>query len=477
MLLNKLKYFLLVLILCLAVKGQAFAVETEKVEVLEEKQYQTLPDLIESILPTVVNISATRNNQYTDIKDGYYEKNFKDSAPKSVGSGFIYNDEGYVVTNNHVIEDTDEIFVTLKGSKTKFTANVVGVDKKTDLAVLKINIKVDLPHAVFDTTNSYRIGDQVIVAGNPFNLGISVSKGIISAVNRDIKISAFDNFIQTDAAINKGNSGGPMFDLEGNVIGITSAIYSPDGGNVGIGFAIPASDALPVIEKIIRYGFVRRGWLGITANEADSKMFKALGVNQKYGILVTDVVDGSPAQKAHILPSDVIIAFNDNKIKQLKDLPLMVAATEIGRKVELTVVRKGKSLNISTVIEESKEKGGRDDEYEGIQGNSIEIFDMYLSSVDGVVRKRFKLDHDIEGFLVLRVKKNGLAATKGIRSGDIILSANQMPLVSKIVLRNVITRAKNTEKANVLLIIKRYNKNTFVLMPLGDLASTSFRNL
>lgn len=426
-----------------------------------------LSGTIEKILPTVVNISTVKADDYVDVEEGYYEDNL-DEGPRSLGSGFLISEDGYIVTNNHVIEDADSVLVTLKGSSTKFPADVIGVDKRTDLALLKISVKVKLPHIEFDKENSYKVGDQIIVVGNPYNLGTSVSIGIISALNREVEStsSSFNNFIQTDAAINKGNSGGPMFNLEGKVIGITSSIYSPDGANVGIGFAIPTANALPVIEKLKRDGFVRRGWFGITAVEANKEILKALDSKSRNGVLVTGTVKDGPAAKAGIKVSDVIISYNGTKIKRLKDLPAMVSATEIGSIANVVIFRNGKYLRVKAQIEESKEDYQYDSEYEAMAGGAVEIFDMYVLPVSSTVKKRFKLD-DKKGLFVLKIKKSGLAFKKGIENNDVILSVNQTEVNSKEQLIQAFNKIKANKGDKAVLIIKKYNSNkkAVILMP------------
>jgi len=404
----------------------------------QTNQYNhNIPNTIENILPSVVNISAEKTSNYIDIAEGYYEEN-TDEEPQSLGSGFIISDNGYVITNNHVIENADKVFVSLKGSTTKFPADIVGADKKTDIAVLKIDVKVKLPFVEFDNSDNYKVGDQIIVAGNPFNLGTSVSVGIISALNRDIQMSPFDNFIQTDAAINRGNSGGPMFNLDGKVIGITSAIYSPDGSNIGIGFAIPSSTAVPIIEKLKREGFVRRGWLGVIGAEADQEVLKTLG------------------------------SYNGKKIKKLKDLPIMVSSTEIGSDASIVVYRNGKKLELNTKIAESKEYDKYDSDYEAIAGGAIEVFDMYVVPIDNAVKRKFKLGNQ-KGLFVLKIKKGGLADKKGIKNGDVILSANQMRTVSKENLIRILNELRRNRAQKVVLIINTHNnKNTVILMPLEN---------
>jgi serine protease Do len=447
--------------------------EEQFIDAKENLEKQSISSIVEKILPSVVNISAEKSSYYADIGDGYYNDNVEE--PQSVGSGFIISQDGYIITNNHVIENTDKIFVSLKGSNTKFVAEVVGIDKETDIAVLKINLRITLPYLEFDTSDSYKIGDQIIVAGNPFNLGTSISIGIISALNRDIQMSPFDNFIQTDAAINQGNSGGPMFNLEGKVIGITSAIYSLNGANVGIGFAIPSSSATPIIEKLKRDGFVTRGWLGVEGIEADAEILKTLGLNIRNGVLVTDVIKDSPAEKSGIQISDVIVSYNHKTIRRLKDLPLMVSATEIGSKASIVIHRDGKRLILNAKISESKEINKYNTEYEAIAGGAVEIFDMYVVPINNTIKRKFNLG-DQKGLFVLKVKKDGLAHKRGIKSGDVILSLNQTLVISKDSLKTAINLTKANKAKTVILIINtRNNQNTVVLMPIESVVQLNIK--
>jgi len=445
--------------------------KTFRDDITETKNsYYNLPDIVEKILPTVVSISAIKNS--TPIAEEYYDDN--STGSQSLGSGFLISEDGYIITNNHVIGGAEKINIKLKGSETNFPAEIVGIDEVMDIALLKISVKSKLPYVDFDQTNSYKVGDPIIVAGNPYNLGISVSTGIISALNRNLQMSSFDNFIQTDASINKGNSGGPMFNLRGKVIGLTSAIYSPDGENIGIGFAMPVSDLLPIIEELRRYGYVRRGWIGITTENTQKEIFEILGSQIKRGgVIITNVANNSPAEKAGILISDIILSYNGKQIRNVRDLSVLISSTEIGSTVEIVILRGNDILKLQTKIDETKDGYKYDPEYEAILSKAVEVFDMVLIPINKVSRKKFNISDDSSnGLYVLKIKKGGLADKKGIRTGDIVLSINQDQLVDgKTILENV-HRAK-LNKINYVFLITKGSKNSLIFMPVRSSSSSN----
>src|SRR5213594_1944374 len=259
----------------------------------------------------------------------------------SLGSGFIIDPSGIVVTNNHVIADADEITVILNdGARLK--AELIGKDQKTDLAVLKINSEKPLKTVKFGDSEKLRLGEWVIAIGNPFSLGGSVTAGIVSARNRDINSGPYDNYIQTDAAINRGNSGGPLFNLDGEVIGVNTAIISPSGGSIGIGFAVPSKTALPVIEQLKQFGETRRGWLGVRIQPVTDEIAESLNIKPPRGVLIAGVEEKGPAKPAGIEPGDVVVKFDGKDVKDPKDLSRVVADTAVGKEVDVVVIRKGK---------------------------------------------------------------------------------------------------------------------------------------
>src|SRR5262245_30315394 len=324
----------------------------------------TIADVSEKVIDAVVNISTSqkveaRNSPLPQLpNDPQLDELFRDffnrrgqgdpqnreRAPRrvnSLGSGFVIDPSGIVVTNDHDISEADEVTVILNdGSRLK--AEIIGRDQKTDLALLRVKPEKPLKAVKFGDSDGLRLGEWVIAIGNPFSLGGSVTAGIVSARNRDINSGPYDNYIQTDAAINRGNSGGPLFNLEGEVVGINTAIISPSGGSIGIGFAVPSKTAVPVIDQLKQFGETRRGWLGVRIQQVTDEIADSLKVNPPRGALVAGVDDKGPAKPAGIAPGDVIVRFDGKDIKEMKDLPRIVADTPVGKDVDVLIVRKGK---------------------------------------------------------------------------------------------------------------------------------------
>src|SRR5512143_2084229 len=329
-------------------------------------------DLAASLLPSVVNVSTTQviegnpgielpqlppGSPFEEVFKEFMERGQPRAQPRratSLGSGFIIDTEGHIVTNNHVIQDADEVTVILH-DETRLEAKVIGRDAKTDLAVLKVEPHGKLAPVKFGDSDVVRVGDWILAIGNPFGFGGTVTTGIISARGRDIQAGPYDDFLQTDASINRGNSGGPMFNLDGEVIGINTAIFSPSGGSVGIGFAIPSSGAQPVIQQLIEHGQVRRGWLGVRIQAVTEEIADALGLKDAAGALVAGVIPGGPAEKAKIKDGDIILEFDGKPIGQMRRLPRLVADTEIGRTVPIRVWRDGRELSLMVEVGELKE--------------------------------------------------------------------------------------------------------------------------
>lgn len=427
-----------------------------------------LSSIIDNILPTVVTINTIKNNTYNT------EYNIEETPETvSLGSGFLISEDGYIVTNYHVIKDGEKVNIKLKGSETNFPAEIVGVDEIMDIALLKISIKNKLPYVEFDQTKNYKVGDIVVVAGNPYNLGVSVSTGIISALNRNLKMNSFDNFIQTDASINKGNSGGPMFNLRGKVIGLTSAIYSPDGSNVGIGFAMPATDLLPLIEELKRYGYVKRGTIGIVVENIQKEIFQILDTaTRRYGVIITDIKNDSPADRAGLLVSDIILKYNGKRVRNVRELSLLITSTEIGSRVKLDILRNNKVISITVKTEENKDNYKYDQEYEVLLSKAVEAFDAVLIPVNRESKKKFDIKAN-DGMYVLKTQKGGLADKKGIRSGDVILSINQDQATSGDVILQNIHKAELDNSKYVFIIVKSPTKNSLIFLPIGEKQSSN----
>lgn len=357
-------------------------------------------------------------------------KEHRQREATSLGSGFIISPDGYIVTNNHVIMDADEVNVILHDD-TNLKAKIVGRDPKTDLALLKIETKKPLSAIRWGNSDKSEVGDWIIAIGNPFGLGGTVTAGIISARARVIQAGPYDDFIQTDAPINRGNSGGPMFNMQGQVIGINSAIVSPTGGNIGIGFAIPSSLARQVVEQLKEYGQTRRGWLGIRIQEVTPEIAESLGMGRARGAMVASVVEDSPAEKAKLDPGDVVLRFGDTDIDKVRQLSRIVAETPVDEKVKLEIWRKGKKQTVQIKIglmEEAETAEAGDapaDEERASSVESVKALGLSLASINGEIRRKFNLPRNMEGVAIVGIDENSEAFEKGIRPGDIVVLVGQ----------------------------------------------------
>ncbi len=404
-------------------------------------------DLAEKASPAVVNIAAVQAVKQEDwrtqmpqfppgspfeqmFKD-FFENQYKNAPPKkgiALGSGFIISPDGYVVTNNHVIKDAENIKVILN-DQTKLPATLVGRDEKTDLALLKVKASKTLPTLSWGDSDRARVGDPVMAIGNPFGLGGTVTAGIISARARDIQAGPYDDFIQTDAAINQGNSGGPLLNQDGQVVGINSAIFSPSGGSVGIGFSIPANMAKPLIDQLRTNGKTERGWLGVRIQEITPELAESLSMNNTDGVLIARVNENSPASKAGIEDGDVITRYDGHDIKVSKDLPRLVAATPVGKTVTLDYWRDGSRRTTQAKIErledeEPQEESATPQDKQGKQSTVI-LYGMHLVSLSDQNRQAYQIPESVQGVLVSRVETNSELYQAGIRQGTVILSVSR----------------------------------------------------
>ncbi len=390
-------------------------------------------DLAKELLPTVVNISTKHLNDDGD-RSGNFEEFFEDFGQgrppqgAALGSGFIIDSSGYVVTNHHVVDGADEITVRLQDD-TSLVATLVGSDERTDLALLKVESDEPLPASEWGDSDTARIGDWVMAIGNPFGLGGTVTAGIVSARGRDIRSGPYDDFIQTDAAINRGNSGGPLFNMDGDVIGVNSAIFSPSGGSVGIGFSIPSQMAKNVITQLREHGEVRRGWLGVRIQRVTPELAEGLRLDEDRGALVASVTPDGPAEAAGIHQGDVIIEFNDRIVPESSKLPRMVAETPIGSKVPVKVWRKGKEVTVYAELGALNEAvvaaaaPGRNETEK--TPDTVSDLGMELSELTAQLRQEFELPADMTGVMVTKVDGNSAAAAKGISAGDVIVEVDQ----------------------------------------------------
>jgi serine protease Do len=378
-----------------------------------------------------------------------------------MGSGFIVAPEGYVVTNQHVVRNASEIVVTLHDGR-KLSAELVGIDEKTDLAVLKVDSDKDLPYASFGDSDVTRVGDWVVAIGNPFGLGGSATAGIVSARGRDIQSGPFDDFFQIDAPINQGNSGGPLFNLKGQVIGINTAIFSPNGGNVGIGFAIPANLAKGVIDQLRETGHVERGFLGVTIQPVDEDIAESLGLASETGALVANVVRGGPADKAGIQAGDVILSIDGDDVEQVKELTRKIAELSPDHEAKVVVLRDGEretlEVRIGTTPSESEPR--RADASAAPSGLGLTLSELTPSA-----RAQFGIPEDVEGALVIDVDPASGAAEKGLQPGDVIVSVNQKTVSSVSEVKSEIDRQKAGDRESVLLRVVRGGEASFVAVP------------
>jgi serine protease Do len=443
-------------------------------------------DIVEPLIPAVVNISIMQksdgssenfpldNPQFDELRKffdnfGQMPSMEDDERPEGVrptsaGSGFIISPEGHIVTNYHVIDDAEKITVTLANNK-KYEAKIIGKDSRTDLALIKIDTKFKLPFVKFGDSDASRVGDFVIAIGNPFGLGSTVTAGIISSQARDIHTSSdniIDNFIQTDASINRGNSGGPMFNMNGEVIGINVAIFSPTGGSVGVGFAVPSSVAKDVVGQLTKAGKVTRGWLGLMI-QSTSDVAEGLGLDESVGALVSNVTTGGPADKAGVKVGDIILKFNDQDITDTKRLPRIVAETAIGNKINVEIMSNGKRKNIVLVI------GEIDAAFQtpGIHPEqSRSLYGMGLSPLTEDVKNKLDVARNVSGVLVSKVESRSIASKHGIKSDDIINSVNQQNVANIGELFAAVEFAKKMKRKSVMLLIYRSGGIVFLTIPI-----------
>ena len=440
-------------------------------------------DLAARLLPTVVNIATSQTLKAPPPADmpslppgsplGDLFKNFLNphgNAPRhvtSLGSGFIIDPSGYIVTNNHVIEDADQITVTLNDG-TSLPARVVGRDTKTDLALLKVNPKKPLPATHFGDSDKARVGDWVMAIGDPFGLGSTVTAGIVSARNRDINAGPYDDFIQTDAPINRGNSGGPLFDMDGNVVGINSAIFSPSGGSVGIGFSIPSNLARDVVQQLRQYGEARRGWIGVRIQGVTAEVAEAMGLSTTRGALVAEVTANGPAAKAGILKGDLVTGFAGKPVDDARSLPRIVADTPIGRTVDIDVLRKGRKQTLHIYVARLKD-GPADRPGKAPsapqppkKGSKASQLGLTLGTLDKAARGRFNVPAGAEGVLVTDVSTGSAAADQNFRPGDVIVEVQSQKVRSPADVESRIAADIKAGRKVALMLVNRGGNPIYV---------------
>lgn len=465
--------------------ARVFNWSTEKAADINTSIYncnQGLADLVEELLPAFVSISSEQvikqgNSNRTrvplprnDFFDGfreffeYFDQFFMDKSPSInreavlLGSGFIIDKSGIIVTNYHVIKDAQHITVTMNDD-TYFKAEVLGYDAKTDLAVLKIKADKDFSFVTLGNSDEARVGDMVMAIGNPFGLGGSVSTGIISARSRDISIGTMNEFIQTDAAINRGNSGGPLFDLNGKVIGINTAIYSPSesGGNVGIGFAIPSNLAIPVINKLKNGKKVKHGWLGVQVQRITVEFAESLGLKDTKGALVASIVKDSPAEKGGIKVGDVLLEFDGKIVDRMAQLPQIVSRTEPGKKVQIKLLRKGKEVNIKVIVGEST-NDNQDINQKENASTSDYITGLTISNLSRELKEG---NASIKGVVITSVDIYKNPTLRDLKRGDIITQINDADIENVESFQNQVNLAKKQDSKKAIMLLVYRNGNQF----------------
>jgi serine protease Do len=449
-----------------------------------------IADVAEKVIDSVVNISTT---QTVDAKSGEKSEGGRGATPQlppgspfeeffddffknkrggdskggpgfaqprktnSLGSGFIVDSSGVVVTNNHVIADADEINVIMNDG-TKIKATLIGVDKKTDLAVLKFTPPKPVTAVKFGDSGKLRLGEWVIAIGNPFSLGGSVSAGIVSAINRDINSGPYDSYIQTDAAINRGNSGGPLFNLEGEVIGVNTLIISPSGGSIGIGFAVPSKTVAVVVDQLRQFGELRRGWLGVRIQQVTDEIAESLNIKPARGALIAGIDDKGPAKPAGIEPGDVVVKFDGKDIKEPKDLSRSVADTAVGKAVDVVVIRKGQEVTKQVTLARLEEgekptPASAKTEVQPDKPVTQKALGLDLAGLSKDLRSRYKIKDSVKGVLVTGVDGNSDAAEKRLSAGDVIVEVAQESVANAGDVKKRVDALKKDGKKSVLLLV------------------------
>lgn len=461
-------------------------------------------DLAEKLSPAVVNVSTSQGVQMSSDSPprgaqpdrpqappgSPFEDLFKDffdrptpgqpgpqgrglpsRRTQSLGSGFIIDAKGIVVTNAHVIADADTISVTLQDNTT-LQAELIGRDAKTDIAVLRVKSDKPLPFVKWGDADKARVGDWVLAIGNPFGLGGSVTAGIISARGRNINAGPYDNFIQTDASINRGNSGGPLFNLDGEVVGINTAIFSPSGGSVGIGFSVPANLARPTVQQLLEFGRTRRGWLGVQIQTVTDEIAEGLGLDRARGALVSKVTEGGPAEKGGVEQGDVVIDFDNKPVTDMRALPRLVAETPINKEVDVKVWRKGQAKTVKIKVGELDETEAASLTTPSAPGGGgpvagETVLGMKLTPITPDIRRQFEIGEASKGVAITEVAGDSAAAERGIRPGDIVVEVSQEEVKSPGEVAAKIEAVRKSGRKSVLLLVERGGELRFVALRLG----------
>lgn len=429
-------------------------------------QFPSFADLAEKLTPSVVNISSFSQSE-TENGEG------NTPLSESLGSGFIIDGNGYIITNNHVVDKAESISITLSDN-TKTEARVIGKDPKTELALIKIETKRPLNAVKFGDSDKIRVGDWVLAIGNPFGLGSSVTAGIVSAKSRDIESGPYDSFIQTDASINQGNSGGPMFNLQGEVIGISSAIFSTTGASQGVGFAIPANLAGWVISQLKEHGEVKRGWIGIKIQPNTPEIADSLGISANQGVVVSGVTEQGPAQKAGLQAGDIVLSFNRQPIDNTKNLSRLIAETKIGTPAPIEIWRSGQKQTLTVPIElmpeETPLSAAKETASDAAEtpdnGESLNIIGFTVKEISPELAERYKLAPSTSGVVVTDILPNSDASRKGIKIGDIIVKIDKRNIIGESAFHEYVNDARRENNRPVLLAIQGQEALHFVAVKL-----------
>lgn len=450
-------------------------------------------DLVARLQPAVVNISTTQKvelpqrgqgrdaieemfRRFYGLPEGGNGGNQGEAITRearSLGSGFLISADGYVVTNNHVVtardgdKAVDKITITL-ADRREYEAKLIGRDPLSDIALLKIS-GTNLPYVQFGNSQKTRVGDWVVAIGNPFGLGGSVTAGIVSAVHRTIGAGVGGRFIQTDASINMGNSGGPLFDLSGNVVGINSAIYSPTGGNIGLGFAIPAEDAIKVVDQLRSLGKVKRGWLGIVIQPLDEALAEGLGIPKNKGEIIASVSPGAPADKAGLQQGDVVLKVNNQEVTEDTSLSYIVSNTPIGSRIPIEVLRGDKKITLYATLgerpaeatlrgtpnEDEEDQSTNDKDSQSSMEAARASLGLGLMELTAQTRQRLGVDAQTQGMVVMNVSPYSDAAQNGIERGDVLLSINRQTVRTQADVTRILAETKKAGRDNVVLLVRK----------------------
>jgi serine protease Do len=464
-------------------------------------QHQSFAPLVKKVSPAVVNISVTQSGSSDATAeepeqgtspdfpnspfDEFLRRFFDQQNPNgqrhlfpqmpggqahriALGSGFIIDPSGYVVTNSHVVGDASKVEVTLQDDS-KYPAKIIGRDPKTDIALLKIKADKPLPHVTFGDSSAAQVGDWVMAVGNPFGLGGTVTTGIISARGRDIHSGPFDDFLQIDAPINRGNSGGPTFNLDGQVIGINTAIYSPNGGSVGIGFAVPSSLAKTVVAQLEEHGKVSRGWLGVQIQEVTPAIAASLGLQSEHGALVAVITPDSPGAKAGLKQGDVILTFNGNEVSRLRDLPRLVAETAPDTGAKMKVWRSGQTLELQATLGElpnneqvAAATNGREQDGEQGEAARADALGMHLAPLNSQLRRELHTGKEVQGVVITQVDPGSAAAEVGLSEGDVVVAIDQQPVKTPQEAAAKLKEAAGSPRKSALLLLNRHGVTQYV---------------